>query len=196
MITFRCQCGLGLWYAANSILRWPDFLGSKSRRSSLESWKEEECRPHLGYRYKPSGKPGISFPFLTSASYSSVIPWKSGPKWPYQTAFTTCCVISFKVTLVYNLILALHSFGVACVSIFQGSFCPAHASYRNSRLQENVSNEAASSSTAVPGAARPAWGRNALGGEHQAVEMIFLLKMLSLETCVKQTKHSSSITSA
>lgn len=113
-------------------------------------------------------------PFLTSASYSSVLPWKSDPKWPHQAAITTCCVISFKVTLVYNLILALHSFGVICVSVFQGSFCPAHASYKNSSLHENVSNEAAPSSRAVPGAARPGWGRNA-PGEAQAMGMIFVI---------------------
>lgn len=40
---------------------------------------------------------------------------------------TTCCVIAFKVTVVYNLILALHSFGIICVSILQGLLCPATA---------------------------------------------------------------------
>lgn len=57
----------------------------------------------------------ISFPFLTPASCFSAMPWKSGPKELYQTAITTCCVISFKVTLGYNLIPALHSFGRICV---------------------------------------------------------------------------------
>jgi len=68
---------------------------------------------------------------------------------------TTYYVISFKVTSVYNLILALRSFGIICVSIFQSSYRPAYASYKNSRLRENVSNEAVPSNTTAPGGAVP-----------------------------------------
>lgn len=75
---------------------------------------------------------------------------------------TTCYNILFVVTFVYNLVLAAHSCSRICASIFRGSFCSAHANYKNSRLEENVSNEAVPSSAAVPGGARPGWGRNAL----------------------------------
>lgn len=112
---------------------------------------------------------------------SSAIPWKSDPKCPYQTAITTCCVISFRVTLVYHLMLALHSFGIICVSIFQGSFCPARASYRNSRPQENVSNEAvlpAGLCLVLPGQA----GAGMHWLESTRPRRWFLF---SLETCVK-----------
>lgn len=134
MITFRCQHGLLHQSVANYILRWPDFLGTTSRRSSSESEKEEECRPHAGYQtFRPARSPLL---FLTSATYSSVVSWKSDAKWPYQMVITTCYDILFKVTLVYNLILVLHSFSIICISIFQGSFCPAHASYKTADLKK------------------------------------------------------------
>lgn len=75
---------------------------------------------------------------------------------------TTCYDILIVVTFVYNLILAVHSSSRIHASIFWGSFCTAHANYKNFRLEENVSNEAVPSSAAVPGGARPGWGRNAL----------------------------------
>lgn len=128
------------------------------------------------------------FPLPHICLLFSAMPWKSGPEGLYQTAITTCSVISFKVTLGYNLILALHSFGIICVSIFQGSFCPAHASYKNSRAGENVSNEAVPPSRAVPGAARP--------GMHLESTKARRWVLLSLETCAKWTKHSSDLTSA
>lgn len=75
---------------------------------------------------------------------------------------TTCCDILVIVTFVYNLILGLRSLSRICASSFQGSFCTARSNYKNSRLEENVSNEAVSFSAAVPGGARPGWGRNTL----------------------------------
>lgn len=146
----------------------------------------EECRAHLGYPYRPLGKPGIFFPSLPSA-----MPWKSDPTRAYQTAITSCCVVSFKVTLVYRLILTLHSFGVTCVSIFQGSFSPAHASYKTSRAPENVSNEAVPSTglcLVLPGQAG--------AGMHLDSTRPWRWSLLSLETCAKWTKHSSNLTSA